>query len=108
MLGDGTLLLSDETNKHYYDTEPWQQKVAIWRSEDKGLTWDEGTVASDSATDGGGYARTHGLSATMELLPCLSSLRKSRSVLAEKCLPALSPALFSTSSQLTCSVKLIP
>ena len=58
MLGDGTLLLSDETNKHYYDTEPWQQKVAIWRSEDKGLTWDEGTVASDSATDGGGYART--------------------------------------------------
>ena len=68
MLGDGTLLLSDETNKHYYDTEPWQQKVAIWRSEDNGATWDEGTVASDSATDGGGYARTHGLSATMN--PC--------------------------------------
>ena len=73
MLGDGTLLLSDETNKHYYDTEPWQQKVAIWRSDDNGATWDEETVASDSATDGGGYARTHGLSATMELLPCLSS-----------------------------------
>lgn len=54
-LADGTLLLSNETNKHYNDTSEWDQKVAIWRSVDGGFSWDEGTVASSSATDGDGH-----------------------------------------------------
>ena len=38
ILRDGTLLLSDETNKEWDDTGPWKQKVAIWRSTDLGHT----------------------------------------------------------------------
>ena len=42
-LEDGTLVLSDETNKHYDDAGPWKQRVALFRSADLGHTWDGGT-----------------------------------------------------------------
>ena len=47
-LPDGALLLSVETNKHYYDESKWYQRVVALRSADGGLSWD---APSDAGYD---------------------------------------------------------
>ncbi len=46
-LGDGSLAMSIETNKQYYDTSPWMQKVVFFHSNDQGQTWGEPVVAGE-------------------------------------------------------------
>ena len=38
-LRDGVLAISIETNKAYYDTAPWMQRVVLFRSHDGGHSW---------------------------------------------------------------------
>jgi len=38
-LTDGTLVLSIESNKHYYDASQWYQRVVLFRSHDRGSSW---------------------------------------------------------------------
>jgi hypothetical protein len=38
-LGDGSLAMSIETNKHYDDSSPWRQRVLFFHSYDEGQSW---------------------------------------------------------------------
>ena len=40
-LPDGTLVMNIETNKHYYDSSKWYQRVVCLHSDDLGQTWSE-------------------------------------------------------------------
>ncbi len=44
-LGDGSLAMSIETNKHYADRSRWYQKVVYFHSVDQGKIWDDPVVA---------------------------------------------------------------
>jgi hypothetical protein len=43
-LADGTLAMSIETNKHYADASPWQQRVLFFHSHDARQSWTGPTV----------------------------------------------------------------
>ena len=43
-LGDGSLAMSIETNKHYLDASPWQQRVVFFHSHDEGQSWTGPTI----------------------------------------------------------------
>lgn len=48
LLPDGRLAMSIETNKHYGDTSPWQQRAVFLHSSDGGVSWSAPvTVAQD-------------------------------------------------------------
>ena len=48
LLADGRLAMSIETNKHYADTAPWQQRAVFLHSADHGQSWSAPvTVAED-------------------------------------------------------------
>jgi hypothetical protein len=49
-LADGSLAASIETNKHYEDTSRWYQRVVLFHSTDRGVTWGRPiTAAQDPA-----------------------------------------------------------
>ncbi len=45
-LGDGTLAISIETNKHYHDAGKWMQRVVFLHSCDRGASWSAPVVAA--------------------------------------------------------------
>jgi len=48
-LADGSLAMSIETNKHYYDTSKWRQRAVLFQSFDNGRSWSEtGPIAEDT------------------------------------------------------------
>ena len=49
-LSDGTLAMSVETNKHYHDASKWYQRVTLFHSDDRGLTWRGPTMAGYDPT----------------------------------------------------------
>ena len=49
-LADGSLAMSIETNKHYYDRSRWMQKVVFFHSGDQGQTWHEPNTAGEDPT----------------------------------------------------------
>jgi hypothetical protein len=50
VLGDGTLAMSIETNKHYHDSSPWAQRVVFFHSHDGGQSWQEPSVVGFDPT----------------------------------------------------------
>ena len=49
-MADGSLAMSIETNKHYHDTSPWQQRVVFFHSHDGGQSWGGPTVVGYDPT----------------------------------------------------------
>jgi hypothetical protein len=49
-LGDGSLAMSIETNKHYHDASKWQQRVLFFHSHDEGQSWQGPTTAGYDLT----------------------------------------------------------
>lgn len=49
-LPDGRLAMSLESNKHYFDSSQWLQKVIYLYSDDGGLTWGNSRVVSEDPT----------------------------------------------------------
>lgn len=49
-LADGSLAISIETNKHYEDASPWQQRVVFFHSQDEGQSWQGPSVVGYDPT----------------------------------------------------------
>jgi hypothetical protein len=49
-LADNSLAMSIETNKHYHDASPWQQRVVFFHSYDEGQSWDGPTTVGFDPT----------------------------------------------------------